>query len=149
MNADSTSEATARSEAEAGENAATQPCLGAQVLLVEDESALRELLAQFLEVRGYRVHAVSNGRLAARWLAAHSVDVVLTDLCMPDADGVELLMELRQRPVRTSVIAMSGGINGDAESLLHMATLLGAKRTLQKPFALEELARVVREVVGR
>ena len=148
MNTDSTSEMTARSEA-GGDEKMTPARPGVRVLLVEDEDALRELLTQFLEVRGYRVHAVGNGWLAARWLAVNPVDVVVTDLCMPEADGVELLMELRQRPARMPIVAMSGGINGDAESLLHMAALLGAKRTLQKPFALEELARVMREVVDR
>lgn len=121
----------------------------ARVLVVEDECALRELLQEFLAQSGYDVHAVRNGRMAAQWLTRHRIDLLLTDLCMPEADGMELLMELRRRRVQVPVIAMSGGIGGEATSLLRMATLLGARRTLSKPFALEVLAQAVRELAGR
>ncbi|MES2692343.1 MAG: response regulator [Verrucomicrobiota bacterium] len=117
------------------------------ILLVDDESVFRELLQSFLQSRGYTVHTEKNGRTAARWIAAHEVDLVLTDLCMPDSDGLELMMELRQQGAGVPVIVMSGGVHGDVAVVLRAAKLLGARRTLAKPFALEELAVAVEQVL--
>lgn len=121
----------------------------ARILLVEDEPGLRELLEDYLGYRGYAVHAVADGRTAARWLAAHPVDIVVTDLCMPGTDGVELLLELKRQRRSVSVIAMSGGFDGDPEKLLRVAKLLGARRTLPKPFSLDQLLGVLDDVVRR
>ena len=121
----------------------------ARILLVEDEPVLRELLEDYLVCRGYAVHAVADGRLAARWLAGNPTDIVVTDLCMPGTDGVELLVELRRQSRPVAVVAMSGGFDGDPEKLLRVAKLLGARWTLSKPFSLEQLLGVLDDIVRR
>lgn len=114
-----------------------------RILIVDDESVFRELIQSFLQARGHQVHTESNGKAAARWLASHDVDVVVTDICMPESDGMELMMELRRRGTGVPVIVMSGGVLGEVALVLRTAALLGARRALAKPFALEELAAAV------
>jgi sigma-B regulation protein RsbU (phosphoserine phosphatase) len=121
---------------------------GGRILLVEDEQPFRELLQAFLESQGYRVQAMTDGRSAARWLETNAVDVVVTDLCMPEVDGMELLMIIRHRDSRTPVIAMSGGVGGQMVGMLRAAGLLGARCTLEKPFSLHQLAAAVRETLA-
>ena len=119
-----------------------------RILLVEDEQPFRELLQAFLESQGYDVQALRDGRCAAQWLETNTVDVVVTDLCMPEVDGMELLMTIRKMEFSTPVIAMSGGVSGQMVGMLRAAGLLGARHTLEKPFSLLQLATAVRETLA-
>ena len=118
-----------------------------RILLVEDERPFRELLQAFLETQGYEVHAVPDGRCGAQWLETNVADAVVTDLCMPEVDGMELLMKIRKLHRSTPVVVMSGGVSGNMVGMLRAAELLGARRTLEKPFSLQQLATALREVV--
>ncbi len=117
------------------------------VLLVEDEAAFRELLESVLSAAGHTVHAAADGRAALRLLEQHRVDVIVTDLCMPGTDGMEFLMALRATRSRVPVIAMSGGVGSNMAGMLRTAELLGARRTLAKPFALPSLLEAVHAVL--
>ena len=117
------------------------------VLVVEDEEPLRDLITSVLTAAQFRVLAASDGSHALRLLKNEHVDVVLTDLCMPDSDGMEVLTQLRMRKSSIPVIVMSGGVHGRIDYLLKMAESLGAKRTLAKPFSLPALVGVVRSVL--
>ena len=108
------------------------------VLLVEDEDAFRELLETVLRGAGYVVHAARDGRVAARLLAEHTIHIIVTDLCMPGTDGMEFLTKL----------PMSGGVATNLAGMLRAAQLLGAQRTLEKPFSLPQLTEAVREVLA-
>ena len=119
-----------------------------RVLLVEDEQPFRELLQAFLEGQGYQVQAVRDGRCGARWLESNPVDVVVTDLCMPEVDGMQLLMSIRRLHPQMPVVAMSGGVGGEMVGMLRAAKLLGARGTLEKPFSLHQFATVVREALA-
>lgn len=130
--------------AQAGE----RPVTGCRILLVDDESVFRELIEAFLKGQGHEVFSAGNGREAARWLSDHAVELVITDLCMPEADGMELLMELKKRGSRIPILVMSGGVHGEIGVMLRAAMLLGASRTIAKPFALQDLAAVVNDIVG-
>lgn len=118
------------------------------VLVVDDEPSFRDLLTTLFAGAGYVVHAVADGRAALGVLAAHRVDIVVTDLCMPGIDGMELLMQLRGLRSHVPIIAISGGASGHRAGLLRAARLLGARRTLAKPFHLQELAEIVRETLA-
>lgn len=112
------------------------------ILLVEDEETLRWALQTLLEKAGRSVTAVSNGREASQALKKTHFDLVITDIVMPEKDGIELIMELRaiQPPVRT--IAISGAPS-DGKNYLHIASLLGAGKVLSKPFLPEQLLDAV------
>jgi CheY-like chemotaxis protein len=118
------------------------------ILLVEDEDPFRALLADVLQLDGYAVHAVANGRAALRYLERHHVDLIVTDLCMPECDGFELLTKLRERGGAAGIVLMSGGINNEVAFYLRTAQRLGATQTLEKPFPLEKLLAIVRGMMA-
>ncbi len=119
-----------------------------RILLVDDDAALREFIELALTSEGYHVDAVGDGREALKFLSRAAVDLVVTDLCMPHIDGIELAMELRKTRPKVPLIAISGGAVGETESILRAVKLLGAKRTLPKPFGLGELKSAVAEVLA-
>ncbi len=118
------------------------------ILLVEDEDPFRALLTDVLQLDGHAVHAFADGRDALRFLEDHAVDAIVTDICMPEFDGYELLMKLRERSREARVIVMSGGIGKEVDMYLRTARQLGAAETLEKPFPLEKLLAIVRGMLA-
>ena len=117
-----------------------------QILVVDDESSIRALLRAVLETDGYHVAEASNGRVALEMYQQRSPDLVITDLAMPEMDGLCLIIELKLRSEDVKVIAMTGGPNGSGR--LAAAKMLGARNTLEKPFSLDALRSVVRSVLA-
>lgn len=118
------------------------------ILLIDDDDLLRRMLAITLTKMGHQVTEAPNGREALRLFAAEPPDVVLTDMVMPDKEGVEVIGELRRLQPDLKIIAMSGGGRGDAFDYLKIARLMGAASTLQKPFSNEALATAIATVLG-
>ncbi len=120
-----------------------------EVLLIDDEIPFRELIAHFLRTHGYRVHEAGDGEQALRFLSGHPVGIIVSDVCMPECDGIELLTRLRRQRPKCGIIVMSGGMAGRAMSggpalFLKMAQALGAHHTIAKPFPLDRLLELVR-----
>jgi len=113
------------------------------ILLVDDNSAVRTSLARLLEYDGHAVATVCDGLEALCVLENEPVDLVISDLVMPNMDGLELLRRLRRMPNPPPAIAMSGGGRGPAADYLDIANLFGAKAVLQKPIDLAELRQVI------
>ncbi|MBH0202109.1 MAG: response regulator [Nitrospira sp.] len=111
----------------------------ATILIIEDDRAVRTLLAQVLVDAGYQVSEATNGRQGLDQFRAHQVDLVLTDLDMPEMNGLEVIMELTRAFLNVKVIAMSGR---SAEEL-QKAKLLGARHTLPKPLDLHAMLRAI------
>lgn len=118
------------------------------ILLVDDDVMLGDALAEFLRRQGYRVEHFHGGRAAMQHLAKHSVALVISDIFMPDCDGIELLEFLRRLAPPPLLLAMSGSGDIRMEGMLKIAGLLGAARTVAKPFDLFELLGLVRELIG-
>ena len=119
----------------------------ANILVVEDDAAVRAVVERFLVQAGHTVSTAADGVEAMELLEVMPPDVVLTDVFMPEKDGMELILELGRQPVRPVLIAMSGGgLLGDL-SMLEAAGKLGAVRTLPKPFGREELLAVVEDAL--
>lgn len=119
-----------------------------RVLVVEDEPDLREVVSAALRRAGHEALAAENGGAGLAALEAERFDAVVTDVFMPEADGIELIRALRAANRREPVLAMSGGGNYGNESLLPMAKTLGAQGTLRKPFTPSELVAAV-EAIAR
>jgi CheY-like chemotaxis protein len=113
------------------------------ILVVEDEESVRKVMQSALEREGYRVTTAANGHEASRILACEAFALVVTDLLMPDKDGIEVISELRQKQPNLPIIAMSGGGRLPREGYLIIAQHLGANAILQKPFTIEELSSMV------
>lgn len=116
--------------------------MSARILLVEDDDKIRSLVRRILVRKGHEIIEASDGGKALALLRVESFDLIITDMMMPDTDGIELLQSLEDMPERPpAVIAMSGGMA--AWCPLPSAEMLGASETLAKPFTAEELIAIV------
>ena len=102
------------------------------ILIIDDEEAIRDYLNAFLNQAGYRVLEADNGITALQVLMHEQVDIIITDLVMPEKEGIETIKEIKQLYPLCMVIAMSGSVFGSA--YLPMARMLGAEAVIQKPF---------------
>lgn len=118
------------------------------ILLIEDDELFRITLAEALVSQGYSVTQAGDGAEGVRLFKAAPTDLVLTDIVMPNQEGIATVRELRQVSPTVGIIAMSGGLAKDAPLYLKLAGGLGADRTLQKPFPLPTLLATVQEVLA-
>lgn len=119
-----------------------------RILLVDDEEALRDSVAFFLTSSGFEVSTASNGKQALEACEAQRPDLVITDLIMPDMEGVETIVRLREDFGDLPIIAMSGGWQAAEVDLLELATELGATQVLAKPFDCDDLLVAVSRCTG-
>jgi CheY-like chemotaxis protein len=119
-----------------------------KILVIEDDDSFRSVLVQMLEKAGYEVLSAENGNQAMKYCREINPDLVLTDIIMPDKEGLETIQELLNLCPNLKIIAMSGGGRFGPNSYLPLAAKLGAKRTLQKPFMREELLTAISEVLA-
>jgi CheY-like chemotaxis protein len=118
----------------------------ANILLVEDDSELRRALRLNLEGLGHRVVEAGDGREAMVILRSVGADVVVTDIVMPEKEGLETIVELRRQWPELPIVAMSGGGRVAPGLSLLAAQHLGARRVLAKPFPVAELDRAITEL---
>jgi CheY-like chemotaxis protein len=119
------------------------------VLVIEDEAFFSAVLVQMLKQDGHQVTASADGAKALTLLQRIHPDLIITDILMPNMDGVEFIMELTKLSSHTPLIAMSGGRRSITSAFnLESAKLLGVKTTMTKPFNLAELRRAVKEALG-
>lgn len=116
----------------------------ARILLVDDDPLLLHVLTQILALLGHEVTSAADGRQALARLRCEPFDVILTDVLMPEADGLELIRHAARDHPHLPVIAMSGGSSRvpGAEGL-QLARRLGAKAVLAKPFGAPELRETI------
>jgi DNA-binding NtrC family response regulator len=121
----------------------------ARVLLVDDDEQFRRMLERTLVRAGHRVRVAGDGAEALGVMredgGTTAFDLVVTDIVMPEKEGLETIMELRRLVPGMPVIAMSGGGRGTPENYLRAARMLGAFRTLEKPFDSKELIQAIDE----
>jgi len=114
------------------------------ILVIEDDEFFTELLQELLQQDGHKVSLATDGAKALQLLAIQRLDLIITDILMPNMDGVELIMVLAKQGNRIPIIAMSGGRRSiSSEFSLESAKLLGVKTTLTKPFTQTDLRQVV------
>lgn len=118
------------------------------VLFVDDEREIVLVMTEYLRRCGYSVESADDGHTALRFLQRRPVALVVTDILMPQVDGYELIMKLRQSPHRPRIIAMSGNPSKIGLDFLRSARQLGADRILPKPFAPQSLLKLVEEILG-
>lgn len=120
----------------------------AKILVIEDDNSFRNVLVQMLARAGYEVRQAGDGNQAVEVCASFDPDLVLTDIIMPDKEGLETIQELLSSHPNLKIIAMSGGGKFGPDSYLPLAQKLGAKASLQKPFMREELITTIEEVLA-
>jgi DNA-binding response OmpR family regulator len=118
----------------------------ADILVIDDEAALRRLVARILRAEGHAVREAPNGREGLRLFREARPDLVITDIVMPDQEGIETILELRREEPDFPILAISGGGEG---IYLRMAAGVGATETLAKPFGADELVAAVEKLLVR
>jgi len=119
-----------------------------RILLVDDEPAILEVLRQALIAEGFEVVTAANGNEAVEQAKLQVFDLVLTDLIMPEMDGIQTMLELRAVHPGIRIIAMSGGILSGGGDFLPLARQLGAQSILKKPFEYRVFMDSVRDALG-
>ena len=114
----------------------------ATILVIDDEEIIRALLRSALEAAGYEVTEAANGRQGLELYRHKPTDLVITDIVMPELNGLDMLLELTREFIHAKVIAISGV--GGEKNVLDVAKLLGARQTFQKPFSMPHLLGAVR-----
>ncbi len=121
-----------------------------RILVVEDDDLLREFLLEILRAGGYEVLAASHGEEALQCLRAQAIDILVTDLVMPQCDGVALIAQTKRHHPQLRIIAMSGRSRNDLDvDSLQLVRALGADVTLQKPFTIEQMEAAIAQLTIR
>lgn len=118
------------------------------ILIIDDDAAVSRTLSLILTRAGYNVSTVTSGRKGLELLTNGGFDLVLTDIIMPELDGIEAIRKIRTDHPGLRVIAMSGGGQIDKADFLHMAKALGADRVIEKPVRSEQLLELVSSVLA-
>jgi DNA-binding response OmpR family regulator len=120
----------------------------AVILLVDDDDQFRDMVKAMLERQGHEVDTAGNGIDAMKRYRARPPDLVITDLIMPDKDGLETIRELRRASPGIRIVAMSGGGRSSPTTYLKMASDMGAVVVLPKPFSNQQLSEAVRTALS-
>jgi CheY-like chemotaxis protein len=119
----------------------------ARILVIDDDAQIRQVLERILEREGHHVVCAPNGKEAIRLQRQDPADLIITDLIMPEKEGIETIREIRHYFPDAKIIAISGGGQIGAEEYLQMAKKLGAQYTFTKPARREEMLRAVKDLL--
>ncbi len=118
-----------------------------RVLVIDDEAQIRSMIRLVLEREGYVVGEAADGAEGIRLFRETPADLIITDLIMPNKDGIGMMLELTKDFPTVNIIAMSGGGLNRPDGYLMGAKKLGAVHTLAKPINRQELLRVVKDAL--
>jgi CheY-like chemotaxis protein len=119
------------------------------ILLVEDDKDLREMLRSSLVRRKYTVLEASNGKEALAKFKPSIIDLIITDIIMPEEDGLKVIMQLKETKPGIKIIAISGGGKAGPGNYLDLAIALGADAVFPKPFSLTALLVKIDSFIGQ
>ncbi|MEX0741267.1 MAG: response regulator [Phycisphaeraceae bacterium] len=120
----------------------------ARILLIDDDELLRGMVHKTLQRAGFEVVDACDGKVGLERMDEGHFDLVITDMVMPEQEGIETVLALRAKHPQLPILAISGGGRGKPGDYLAMASKLGAAGTLAKPFDNDELIAVVKELLG-
>lgn len=116
-----------------------------RILIIDDEEEMRSMLRQMLEQAGYDVQEAADGAQGIELCNATMPDLIITDIIMPEKEGVETIISLHRDEPDLPIIAISGGGRLAATDFLSMAKKFGARHALSKPFRREQLLDAVHD----
>lgn len=119
------------------------------ILLVDDDEQFRVMLSEALTGEGFLVREASDGRQGIKHYAERRTDLVITDLVMPEKEGLEMIVEIKKLHAEVKIIAMSGGGRGSSQNYLKMAKAFGAQLVIAKPFSHLEILEAISQVLNQ
>lgn len=119
------------------------------ILVIDDDASVREVVREMLELEGHAVTMAENGQEAMSKLTGGGFDLVITDLIMPEKEGIETIAEIRRRSSAIPIVAISGGGRLGPGDYLETARYIGADATLAKPFTRQELLTTIESLLTR
>lgn len=120
----------------------------ADIVLIDDDESLRLVMKKILQGEGHTVRDATDGSRGVELVEEVEPDLVITDLIMPEKEGIETIMELREAYPGVRIMAVSGGGAADPTGPLGDAEAFGADTSLPKPFSVDEFTAAVRRVLG-
>lgn len=123
--------------------------MGGKVLIIDDDAALLRLMSMAFQAAGFQTVAADNGRSGIRMAGAHRPDLVVTDIVMPDIEGIGAIRAIKQGARPPKVIAISGAGRARGADYLSWARHLGADEVLAKPFRMSELMKISKSVIAK
>lgn len=120
----------------------------AHIIIIDDEEMVRKSLQVMLEHEGHCILEAENGAIGLSLVGQHRPDLVITDIFMPDKDGLEVIRELRQNQSSVKILAITGGGTSGSLNLLPQARAFGAHATLHKPFTRRALLQTIQKVLA-
>jgi YesN/AraC family two-component response regulator len=119
-----------------------------RILIIDDDFHVRDMLERLLRRAGYDSQLAENGVEALKMHRENPVDLVITDIIMPEKEGIEIISEFRRDYPSVKLIAISGGGRIGPANYLKMAKLLGAERTFAKPVDTSQLLSAIEELLA-
>ena len=119
-----------------------------RILVIDDDEQMRILLIKTMQWAGYEVMAAENGRLGLELFEEQPADLIITDLIMPEQEGLETIRIMKQNHPAVKIIAISGGGRIGPDAYLPAARELGADRVFAKPFEVKELIAAVHNLLA-
>lgn len=120
----------------------------ANIIVIDDDELVRVTVRQILEKDGHLVAEAETGLIGLQKIAANLPDLVVTDIIMPDKEGIETILEIRKKYPKLKVIAMSGGGRLGRMSVLDVAKKFGADAVIAKPFDRQKFVETVKQVLA-
>lgn len=118
-----------------------------KILIIDDEANILFMLKKMLERYGYKTELASNGVEGIEKFKNSNPDLVITDIIMPEKEGLETIREMKRIKPDLRIIAMSGGGKVSAENYLTIAKIFGASKLVAKPFTIKDMLSAVRELL--
>lgn len=117
------------------------------ILVVDDDDMVRKFVKEVLEINNFKITVASNGKAGLKEFRENTPDLVITDIIMPEMEGISFIRELRSHTKEVPIIAMTGNVHGRMEEFLEISTQLGADEILRKPIKAKEFLDAINRLI--
>ena len=117
------------------------------ILVVDDDDMMRSFIRELLLIHEFKITEASNGKLGLKEFREHTPDLVITDIIMPEMEGISFIRELRNHNKEIPIIAMTGNVHGRMEEYLGISSQLGADEVLRKPIKSQEFLDTIEKLL--
>lgn len=117
------------------------------ILVVDDDEMMRAFIRELLKINNFKITEAANGKLGLKEFRENTPDLVITDIIMPEMEGISFIRELRSYNKDIPIIAMTGNVHGRMEEFLDISSQLGADEVLRKPIKSKEFLEAINKLI--